>query len=126
MGTECIMTTLSEDPDPSFPPGFGPFASLKLRGIQDDVKPADTHSSSVQVLQTIDKDVEILEASSAHCRSGTPCSTSGTSICRKSLRNRPPIDYSLFELISDDDSDVEVPEKVVLACILILISSAIT
>ncbi|KAK3159414.1 hypothetical protein QOZ80_2AG0149820 [Eleusine coracana subsp. coracana] len=111
MGTECIMTTLSKDPDPSFPPGFGPFASLTLRSIQNDVKPADTQSTAIQVLQTVEKDVEILATSSAHCRSGTPCSTSGSSICRKSLRNRPPIDYSLFDLISDDDSDVEIVEK---------------
>ncbi|KAK3155529.1 hypothetical protein QOZ80_2BG0204370 [Eleusine coracana subsp. coracana] len=111
MGTECIMTTLSKDPEPSFPPGFGPFASLTLRSIQNDVKPADTQSTSVQVLQTIKKDVQILGTSSAHCRSGTPCSTSGSSICRKSLRNRPPVDYSLFDLISDDDSDVEIIEK---------------
>ncbi|TVU27776.1 hypothetical protein EJB05_19277, partial [Eragrostis curvula] len=111
MGTECIMTTLSEDPDLSFPPGFGPFASLSLRGIQHDVKPVENHSSSVQVLQNIDKDVEILETSSANCRSGTPCSTSGSNTCRKSLRNRPPIDYSLFDLMCDDDSDVEVAEK---------------
>ncbi|GJM87193.1 hypothetical protein PR202_ga03123 [Eleusine coracana subsp. coracana] len=48
MGTECIMTTLSKDPEPSFPPGFGPFASLTLRSIQNDVKPADTQSTSVQ------------------------------------------------------------------------------
>ncbi|GJM87294.1 hypothetical protein PR202_ga03234 [Eleusine coracana subsp. coracana] len=112
------MTTLSKDPDPSFPPGFGPFASLTLRSIQNDVKPADTQSTAIQVLQTVEKDVEILATSSAHCRSGTPCSTSGSSICRKSLRNRPPIDYSLFDLISDDDSDVEIVEKVALACIL--------
>jgi hypothetical protein len=125
MGTECIMTTLSEDPDLSFPPGFGPFAALTLQGIENNVKPADTQPSYVQVIQTIKKDVEILETSSVHCRSGTPCSTSGSSICRKSLRNRPPIDYSLFELISDDDSDAEVTEKVALACILIRISFAI-
>ncbi|KAF8691686.1 hypothetical protein HU200_040072 [Digitaria exilis] len=106
MGTECIMATLNEDPEPSFPPGFGPFA---LRGIQNDVKPVDIHSSSMQALQCIEEDVNMLEPNSAHCRSGTPASTSGS--CRKSLRNRPPIDYSLFDLTSDDESGVESAEK---------------
>ncbi|TKW42176.1 hypothetical protein SEVIR_1G366100v4 [Setaria viridis] len=111
MGTECIMATLNADPEPSFPPGFEPFIDLALRGIQDDAKPDDTHSSSVQVVQSTEKDVEILEPSSAHCRSGTPASTSGSHGCRKSLRNRPPIDYSLFDLISDEESEVELAEK---------------
>src|SRR5438105_863975 len=71
------------------------------------VKPADTHSSSVQVLQGIENDVEILGISSAQHRSSTPCSTSGSYTCRKSLRNRPPIDYSRFDHVSDEDSDVE-------------------
>ncbi|XP_062220666.1 lysine-specific demethylase JMJ703-like [Phragmites australis] len=111
MGAECIMATLGEDPEPSIPPGFGPFNALALRGIQNNVEPADTHSSSVQVLQRIEKDVEILEPSLAYCRSGTPASTSGSYTCRKSLRNRPPIDYSRFDHISDEDSDAEAAEK---------------
>lgn len=106
------MATLNADPEPSFPPGFEPFIDLALRGIQDDAKPDDTHSSSVQVVQSTEKDVQILEPSSAHCRSGTPASTSGSHGCRKSLRNRPPIDYSLFDLISDEESEVELAEKV--------------
>nr|CAB3448280.1 unnamed protein product [Digitaria exilis] len=106
MGTECIMATLNEDPEPSFPPGFGPFV---LRSIQSDVKPVDIHSSSMQALQCIEEDANMLEPNSAHCRSGTPASTSGS--CRKSLRNRPPIDYSLFDLTSDDESGVESAEK---------------
>ncbi|KAL6838598.1 hypothetical protein ACP4OV_031555 [Aristida adscensionis] len=112
MGTEGITVTLSEDPELSIPPGFGPFAALGLQEIQSDVKPADTHSSSVQVIESIDEDVEILESlsRSSDCQSNTPCSTSGSNTCRKSLRNRPPIDYSRFDL-ADEDSDVEVVEK---------------
>lgn len=108
------MATLNEDPEPSFPPGFGPFVGLALRGIQNHVKPVDIHSSSVQALQCLEKGVNILEPSSAHCRSGTPASTSGS--CRKSLRNRPPIDYSLFDLTSDEESELESAEKVSLVC----------
>ncbi|CAN6279662.1 unnamed protein product [Urochloa humidicola] len=111
MGTECIMPTLNEDPEPSFPPGFGPFVGLALRGIQDDVKPGGAHSSSLQVVQSTEKDVKILEPSPVHCRSGTPASTSGSQSCRKSLRNRPPIDYSLFDLTSDEESEVEPAHK---------------
>lgn len=112
MGTECIMATLNSDPEPSFPPGFGPFIGLALRGIQDGVKPDDTHSSSVQVVQSTERDADILEPSSVHCRNGTPASTSGSHGCRKSLRNRPPVDYSLFDLTSDEESEVELAEKV--------------
>jgi histone demethylase JARID1 len=112
MGTECIMATLSGDPEPSIPPGFGPFVALALQGIQNNVKPGDAHSSSAQAAQCMEKDVEILEHGSAHGRSGTPASTSGTHSCRRSLRNRPPIDYSQFDLISDEESDVESAEKV--------------
>ncbi|KAG8084850.1 hypothetical protein GUJ93_ZPchr0010g9654 [Zizania palustris] len=111
MGTECIAATHSEDSEPSIPPGFGPFAALALRGIQNDVKPADIHSTSVQILQSIRKDSEECQSSSGVSRSDTPCSTSGGNTCRKSLRNRPPIDYSRFEHNSDEDSDVEVAEK---------------
>ncbi|KAL5232150.1 hypothetical protein ABZP36_030926 [Zizania latifolia] len=111
MGTECITATHSEDSEPSIPPGFGPFAALALRGIQNDVKPSDIHSTSVQILQSIRKDSEECQSSSAVSRSDTPCSTSGGNTCRKSLRNRPPIDYSRFEHNSDEDSDVEVVEK---------------
>ncbi|CAN6245682.1 unnamed protein product [Urochloa humidicola] len=112
MGTECIMATLNEDPEPSFPPGFGPFVGLALRGIQDDVKPGGAHSRSVQIVQSIEKDVKISEPSLVHYRSGTPASTSGSHSCRKSLRNRPPIDYSLFDLTSDEESEVEPAEGV--------------
>ncbi|KAL6631367.1 hypothetical protein ACP70R_028217 [Stipagrostis hirtigluma subsp. patula] len=113
MGTEGIAVTLSEEPELSIPPGFGPFAALALQGIQNDVNPADTRSSSVQVIQSIDDDVEILESlsSSVNCPSNTPCSTSGSDTCRKSLRNRPSIDYSRFDNMADEDSDVEVAEK---------------
>ncbi|XP_062233109.1 lysine-specific demethylase JMJ703-like [Phragmites australis] len=113
MGTEGITATLIEDPEPSVPPGFGPFAALASREIQNDVKPVDAQSSSVRVLQSIEKDVEILECLSTpvNCRSDTPCSTSGSDTCRKSLRNRPPIDYSRFDHTADEDSDIEVEEK---------------
>uniref|UniRef100_A0A0D9XCP7 JmjC domain-containing protein n=1 Tax=Leersia perrieri TaxID=77586 RepID=A0A0D9XCP7_9ORYZ len=110
MGTECITTTLNEDTEPSIPPGFGPFSALALRGIQNDAKPADT-PTSVQALQSIRKDSEECQSSSAVSRSDTPCSTSGNQTFRKSLRNRPLIDYSHFEHISDEDSDVEIVEK---------------
>lgn len=113
MGTECITASLGDDPEPSIPPGFGPFAALALQGIQKDVKPADAHSSSVHVFQSSEKHVESLECQpySAQSRNDTLCSTSGSHTCRKSLRNRPPIDYSRFDNISDEDSDVEVAEK---------------
>jgi len=112
LGTECIMATLNEDPELSFPPGFGPFVGLALQGTQNNVKPGGTHSSSVQVAQSIEDDVKVLEPNSAHCRSGTPASTSGSHSCRKSLRNRPPIDYSLYDLTSDEESEIESAEKV--------------
>ncbi|TVU11697.1 hypothetical protein EJB05_45299, partial [Eragrostis curvula] len=113
MGTEGITAALIEDPEPSIPPGFGPFAAVALQETQNDVKPADIHSSSVQVLQRIDDDVEILEclSSSSNCQSDATCSTSWSKSCRKSLRNRPPIDYSRFDHIVDENSDVEVTEK---------------
>lgn len=107
-----VTTTLNEDTEPSIPPGFGPFATLPLWGIHNDAKPAVTHSTPVQALQSIRKDSEECQPSAAVSRSDTPCSTSGTQTCRKSLRNRPPIDYSRFEHISDEDSDVEIVEKV--------------
>jgi len=106
------MATVKEDPELSFPPGFGPFVGLALQGTQNNVKPGGTHSSSVQVAQSIEKDVKVLEPNSAHCRSGTPASTSGSHSCRKSLRNRPPIDYSLYDLTSDEESEIESAEKV--------------
>ncbi|EEC78664.1 hypothetical protein OsI_18782 [Oryza sativa Indica Group] len=106
-----VTTTLNEDTEPSIPPGFGPFATLPLWGIHNDAKPAVTHSTPVQALQSIRKDSEECQPSAAVSRSDTPCSTSGTQTCRKSLRNRPPIDYSRFEHISDEDSDVEIVEK---------------
>lgn len=108
------MATLSGDPEPSIPPGFGPFVALALQGIQNSVKPGDAHSCSSQVAQCTEKDVEVLEHSSAHGRSGTPASTSGSNSCRRSLRNRPPIDYRQFDLSSDEESDVESAEKVLL------------
>jgi hypothetical protein len=118
METEDITATLIEDPEPSIPPGFGPFAAIALQEIQNDVKPADVHSSSVQVVQSIDDEgkdeVEILEcvSSLSNRRHDITCSTSLGETCRKSLRNRPPIDYSRFDHIADGDSDVEVAEKV--------------
>jgi hypothetical protein len=112
MGTECIMATLGGDPEPSIPPGFGPFVALALQGIQNNAKSADAHSSSAQAAHCMEKDVEVLEHGSAHGWSDTPASTSGTHSCRRSLRNRPPIDYSQFDLISDEESDVESAEKV--------------
>ncbi|CAD6241795.1 unnamed protein product [Miscanthus lutarioriparius] len=105
------MATLGGDSEPSIPPGFGPFVALALQGIQNNVKPGDAHSSSAQAAQCMEKDVEILEHSLAHGRSGTPASTSGSHSCRRSLRNRPPIDYSQFDIISDEESDVESAEK---------------
>ncbi|XP_006654139.1 lysine-specific demethylase JMJ703 [Oryza brachyantha] len=111
MGTECITATLNEDNEPSIPPGFGPFAALPLWEIHTDAKPADTHSTSVQAIQGIRTESEEFQSSSAASRSDTPCSTSVSQTCRKSLRNRPPIDYSRFEHISDEDSDVEIVEK---------------
>ncbi|KAG2536839.1 lysine-specific demethylase JMJ703-like isoform X2 [Panicum virgatum] len=105
------MATVKEDPELSFPPGFGPFVGLALQGTQNNVKPGGTHSSSVQVAQSIEKDVKVLEPNSAHCRSGTPASTSGSHSCRKSLRNRPPIDYSIYDLTSDEESEIESAEK---------------
>ncbi|AQK55555.1 Lysine-specific demethylase JMJ703 [Zea mays] len=111
MGTECIMATLGGDPEPSIPPGFGPFVALALQGIQNNAKSADAHSSSAQAAHCMEKDVEVLEHGSAHGWSDTPASTSGTHSCRRSLRNRPPIDYSQFDLISDEESDVESAEK---------------
>ncbi|GJN29055.1 hypothetical protein PR202_gb17246 [Eleusine coracana subsp. coracana] len=112
MGTEGITATLIEDPEPSIPSGFGPFAAISQE-IENDVKPVDVYSSSVQVLQNIDDDVEILEClpSSSNCRNDTTCSTSLSETCRKSLRNRPPIDYSRFDHIADEESDVDVAEK---------------
>lgn len=128
MGTEGIATTVIEDPEPSIPPGFGPFAALASWGIQNDVKPADDHSSSVLALQSIDDDVEILEylSSSVDRQSDTGCSISGSNTCRKSLRNRPPIDYSRFDQIAGEDSDTEVADKVALLYYFILISSPVT
>jgi histone demethylase JARID1 len=118
MGTECITASLSEDSEPSIPPGFGPFAALALQGIQKDAKPADAHPSPLQVLQSVKEHVESLESQphSVQSRNDTHCSTSGSYTCRQSLRNRPPVDYSRFDVISDEDSDVEVAEKVALAC----------
>ena len=114
MGTECITASLGEDSDPSIPPGFGPFAALALQGIQKDARPADAHPSPVQVLQSVKEHVESLvsQPHSAQSRNDTHCSTSGSNTCRQSLRNRPPVDYSRFGNISDEDSDVEVTEKV--------------
>jgi len=114
MGTEGIAATVIEDPEPSIPPGFGPFAAPASWG--NDVKPADAHSSSVLALQSIDDDVEILEylSSSVDRKSDTGCSISGSNTCRKSLRNRPPIDYSRFDQIAYEDSDAEVADKVAL------------
>jgi len=106
------MATVNEDPELSFPPGFGPFVGLALQGTQNNVKPGGTHSSSVQVAQSIEDNVKVLEPNSAHCRSGTPASTSGSHSCRKSLRNRPPIDYSIYDLTSDEESEIESAEKV--------------
>ncbi|AQK83540.1 lysine-specific demethylase JMJ703 isoform X1 [Zea mays] len=113
MGIEGIAATVTEDPEPSIPPGFGPFAASASWGIQNDVKPADDHSSSVLALQSIDDDVEILEylSSSVDHQSDTGCCISGSNTCRKSLRNRPPIDYSRFDQIADEDSDAEVADK---------------
>ncbi|KAF8723707.1 hypothetical protein HU200_021671 [Digitaria exilis] len=113
MGTEGITATVIEDPEPLIPPGFGPFVAAASWGIQDDIKPADTHSSSVVASQSADNDVEILEhlSSSVNRQSDTTCSTSGSDTCRKSLRNRPPIDYSRFNVVVDEDSDAEVAEK---------------
>ncbi|CAM0953455.1 unnamed protein product [Alopecurus aequalis] len=113
MGTECITASLVDDSEPSIPPGFGPFAALALQGIQKDARPSDAHPSPVQVLQSVKEHVEALEPQphSAQSRNDTHCSTSGSQSCRQSLRNRPPIDYSRFDVISDDDSDVEVAEK---------------
>ena len=127
MGTEGIAATVIEDPEPSIPPGFGPFAAPASWGIQNDVKPADAHSSSVLALQSIDDDVEILEclSSSVDRQSDTGCSISGSNTCRKSLRNRPPIDYSRFDQIAYEDSDAEVADKVALYY-FILISSPVT
>ncbi|KAM0871709.1 hypothetical protein ACQ4PT_039196 [Festuca glaucescens] len=115
MGTECITATLSDDSEPSIPPGFGPLAALALQGIQKDARPADAHPNPVQVLQSVKEHVESLESQphSAQSRNDTHCSTSGSYTCRQSLRNRPPVDYSRFDVISDDDSDVEVAEKAV-------------
>ncbi|KAM0905662.1 hypothetical protein ACQ4PT_017254 [Festuca glaucescens] len=115
MGTECITATLGEDSEPSIPPGFGPLAVLALQGIQKDSRPADAHPIPVQVLQSVKEHVESLESQphSAQSRNDTHCSTSGSYTCRQSLRNRPPVDYSRFDVISDDDSDVEVAEKAV-------------
>jgi hypothetical protein len=126
MGIEGIAATVTEDPEPSIPPGFGPFAASASWGIQNDVKPADDHSSSVLALQSIDDDVEILEylSSSVDHQSDTGCCISGSNTCRKSLRNRPPIDYSRFDQIADEDSDAEVADKVALYYI-ILISSPV-
>lgn len=121
MGTECITASLGEDPEPSIPPGFGPFAALALQGIHKDAKPADVHPSPVQVLQSVKKHVESLEGQphSAQSRNDIHCSTSGSHMCRQSLRNRPPVDYSRFDNMSDDeDSDVEIVEKVPLANVL--------
>ncbi|CAN6208876.1 unnamed protein product [Urochloa humidicola] len=113
MGTEGITATVIEDPEPSIPPGFGPFVEAASWGTQNDIKPACAHSSSVVASQSADNDVEILEylSSSVNHQSDTTCGTSGNDTCRKSLRNRPPIDYSLFDLIADEDSDAEVAEK---------------
>ena len=114
MGTEGIAATVIEDPEPSIPPGFGPFAAPASWG--NDVKPADAHSSSDLALQSIADDVEILEclSSSVDRQSDTGCSISGSNTCRKSLRNRPPIDYSRFDQIAYQDSDAEVADKVAL------------
>lgn len=116
MGTEGITATVIEDPEPLIPPGFGPFVAAASWGIQDDIKSADAHSSSVVASQSADNDVEILEHlySSVNRQSDTTCSTSGSHTCRKSLRNRPPIDYSRFDVVVDEDSDAEVAEKVAL------------
>ncbi|WVZ81622.1 hypothetical protein U9M48_028977 [Paspalum notatum var. saurae] len=115
MGTEGIAATIVEDPEPSIPPGFGPFAVSASWGTQGNVKPAaaDAHSSSVLALQSVDNDVEILEylSSSVNCQSDTTCSTSVRDTCRRSLRNRPPIDYSRFDHVEDEDSDTEAAEK---------------
>ncbi|CAD6339579.1 unnamed protein product [Miscanthus lutarioriparius] len=113
MGTEGIAATVIEDPEPSIPPGFGPFASPASWGIQNDVKPADAHSSSDLALQSIADDVEILEclSSSVDRQSDTGCSISRSNTCKKSLRNRPPIDYSRFDQIAGEDSDAEVADK---------------
>ncbi|CAL5036525.1 unnamed protein product [Urochloa decumbens] len=115
MGTEGITATVIEDHEPSIPPGFGPFVAAASWGTQNDIKPADDHSSSVVLVasQSTDNDVEILEhlSSSVNRQSDTTCGTSGSGTCRKSLRNRPPIDYSRFDLITDEDSDAEVAEK---------------
>jgi hypothetical protein len=121
MGTECITATLSDDSEPSIPPGFGPLAALAFQGIQKDARPADSHPIPVQVLQSVKEHVESLESQphSAQSRNDTHCSTSGSYTCRQSLRNRPPVDYSRFDVISDDDSDVEVAEKVAPANVLI-------
>jgi len=115
MGTECITASLGEDSEPSIPPGFGPFAALALQGIQKDARPADAHPSPVQVLQSVKEHVLSFESQphSAQSRNDTHCSTSGSYTCRQSLRNRPPVDYSRFDNISDEDSDVEVAEKAV-------------
>jgi len=115
MGIECITASLGDDSEPSIPPGFGPFAALALQGIQKDARPADAHPSAVQVLQSVQKHVESFEFQphSAQSRNDTHCSTSESETCRQSLRNRPPIDYSRFDNISDEDSDVEVAEKAV-------------
>ncbi|OEL13556.1 Lysine-specific demethylase JMJ703 [Dichanthelium oligosanthes] len=113
MGTEGVSAAVIEDPEPSIPPGFGPFAAAASWGAQDDVKPDDAHASSVVALQSVDNDVEILEylSSSVNRQNDTTCSTSESDNCRKSLRNRPPIDYSRFDLVADEDSDAEVAEK---------------
>lgn len=123
MGTEGIAATVVEDPEPSIPPGFGPFTAPASWGNQNDIKPVDAHSSSVLALQSIDDDLEILEyiSSSVNCQSDTGCSTSGSNTCRKSLRNRPPIDYSRFDQVAAEDSDAEVAEKVALYYFILIL-----
>jgi hypothetical protein len=87
MGTKCVSTTmLNHQSDPAIPPGFGPFISFSLGATQESG--AQTGVTAV---------------SSSTSESGP---LTGSENQRKSRRNRRSVDYSQFDICTEDYSQV--------------------
>ncbi|XP_042472851.1 putative lysine-specific demethylase JMJ16 isoform X2 [Zingiber officinale] len=118
MGADCIGTLVKDDLDgmSQFPPGFAPIALLNMHNAQDLKAPANA-SEALQYIMRDDKSSVTLQISqdlknSRNAPEFVQCTTKEEK-SRKSLRERPSINYRQFDTSSDEESDYEPFEEAI-------------
>ncbi|XP_074567076.1 lysine-specific demethylase JMJ703-like [Curcuma longa] len=118
MGAECIGTLIKDDLDgmSPFPPGFAPIALFDVHNSQDLKAPANTSEPLQYIMKDgkssvtlqIPQDIKI----SINASEPVQCTVEEEK-SRKSLRQRPSVNYCQFDTSSDEESDYEPFEQVV-------------